>query len=154
MTHYFLDSSALVKRYISEQGTAWVRSIIPLNTGNTIIVAQITQVEIVSGAARRQRDGQISARTAHAVRLLIDRHASREYIVIGLTGQVIQRAENLLESYALRAYDSLQLASALESNTRLLTAGLTPLVFVSADVRLLTAAVAEGLTTDDPNSHP
>ena len=49
MTQYFLDSSALIKRYIVEPGTTWVRSIIQHSSGNTIIIAQTTQIEIVSG---------------------------------------------------------------------------------------------------------
>ena len=154
MTHYFLDSSALVKRYVVEVGTNWVRSITLPSAANSIIIAHITQVEVVSGAMRRTRESTITARTARATRLLVDRHASREYRVIGLTGQIVQRAEDLLEVHPLRAYDSIQLASALESNTRLIAAGLSPLTFISADSRLLSAATAEGLTTDDPNAHP
>jgi uncharacterized protein len=154
VTHYFLDSSALVKRYVVETGTAWVRSITTPRTGNSVIIAHITPVEIVSGTMRRKRDGSISARTAHAVRLLVDRHTSREYKVIGLSDLIVQRAENLLEQHVLRAYDAVQLASALESSYRLVAAGLSPLIFVAADHRLLAVATAEGLTTDDPNGHP
>ena len=84
MTQYFLDSSALIKRYIVEPGTTWVRSIIQHSSGNTIIIAQTTQIEIVSGASRRVREGTLTTRTARAVRLLIDRHARRAYVVIGL----------------------------------------------------------------------
>jgi uncharacterized protein len=124
------------------------------SSGNTVIIAQITQIEIVSGASRRVREGTLTTRTARAVRLLIDRHARREYVVIGLTPQVVRRAEDLLAVHPLRTYDAVQLASALESNTRLVTAGLSPVIFVSADARLLVAAVAEGLMTEDPYTHP
>ena len=55
--HYFLDSSALIKRYITEQGTVLVRSITLPSAGHTIILAQVTQVEIVSGVFRRRREG-------------------------------------------------------------------------------------------------
>ena len=154
MTHYFMDTSALIKRYVAEVGTAWIHSITIPSARNTIFVAHITQAEIVSGAMRRKRDGAIPERTTRAVRLLIDRHMSREYRVIGLTGQIVQRAEDLLELYPLRAYDSIQLASALIANSRLVAAGLTRLIFISADTRLLTAAIAEGLSVDDANSHP
>ena len=153
MTQCFLDSSALIKRYVVEPGTPWIRSLTIRGSGNTIIIAQITQIEIVSGASRRAREGTLPTRTVRAVRLLIDRHAQREYVVIGLTPQVVRRAEDLLPMYPLRAYDAVQLASALESNTRLVAAGLSPLLFVSADVRLLTAAATEGLMTEDPNAH-
>jgi predicted nucleic acid-binding protein len=154
MSHYFMDSSALIKRYIVETGTNWVRSIITPSTRNTIIIAHITQAEIVSGAMRHKRERTITERTAHATRLLVDRHASQEYRVIDLTGQIVQRAEDLLEHYSLRAYDSIQLASAVVSNARFVAAGLSPLTFVSADNRLLAVASAEGLATDDPNVHP
>ena len=154
MSYYFLDSSALIKRYVIEVGTAWVRSITVRSAGQTIIIAHITQAEIVSGAMRRKREGTVTAPTARAVRLLIDRHASREYKVVGLTVEVIRRAEDQLEVHPRRTYDAIQLASALASNARLITAGLSPLIFVSADTRLLTAAAAEGLTTDDPHAHP
>jgi uncharacterized protein len=154
MTHYFLDSSALSKRYVAEVGTNWIRAITTPGAGNSIIIAQITPIEVVSAAMRRLREGTITVRTARAVRLLLDRHARREYRVVGLTAPIVQRAEDLLEHHPLRAYDSIQLASALESNHRLLAAGLSPLTFVAADTRLLTAAAVEGLATDNPQMHP
>jgi predicted nucleic acid-binding protein len=154
VSHYFMDSSALIKRYIIEAGTKWLRSLTTRSAGNTMIIAHITQAEIVSGVMRRKREGTITERTAHATRLLVDHHASQEYRVVALTGQIVQRAEDLLELYTLRAYDSIQLASALESNVRLVAAGLSPITFVSADIRLLEAASTEGLAIDEPNAHP
>lgn len=150
MTRYFLDSSALVKRYVPEPGTAQIRAITVPSAGDTILIAHITSAEIVSAAVRRAREGSIPARVARAIRLLVDRHASREYRVIGLTGRVIQRAEDLLELYPLRVYDSMQLASAIESNGPLVAAGLPPLTFVSADTRLLPIAEAMGLVAVNP----
>jgi predicted nucleic acid-binding protein len=154
MTQYFLDSSALIKRYVVESGTTWVRSLTNRGSGHTVIIAQITQIEIVSGASRRVREGTLTTRTAQAVRLLIDRHVRRAYVVIGLTPQVVQRAEDLLAIHSLRTYDAVQLAAALESNSRIVAAGLSPVRFVSADARLLVAAAAEELLTEDPNAHP
>lgn len=137
-----------------EVGTSWVRGLTTPTASHTLIIAQVTPAEIVSGVARRRREGTVPGRTAHAIRLLIDRHARHEYLIIALQAQVLQRTEDLLETHPLRAYDAVQLASALESNDRLVAAGLMPLVFVSADMRLLTVANAENLTTDDPNVHP
>lgn len=131
-----------------------MRALATPTAGHTLLIAQVTPAEIVSGVARRRREGTIPARTAHVIRLLVNRHARREYMVTALRAPVLHRAENLLEAHPLRAYDAVQLASALESNDRLLAAGLTPLVFVSADTRLLAVAIAETLTTDNPNAHP
>ena len=102
---------------------------------------------------RRVRNGEIPARTAHALRLRVGRHVSREYMVIYLGAHVIERAQDLLEKHTLRAYDSVQLASALEANQHVITAGLPSLIFVSADNQLLTAATAEGFAVDNPNAH-
>jgi hypothetical protein len=66
---------------------------------------------------------------------------------------VVNLARDLLERYPLRAYDAVQLASALVANQALQDAQLSPLVFASADDRLNTAATAEGLGVENPNYH-
>src|SRR4051812_6722430 len=123
MTAYFLDSSALVKRYVAEIGTIWVRAITAPSAGHTILIAQIAPIETVSALTRRKRDGSLPNRTAQAARVLIDRHTAREYKVINLSYEVSQTAENLLDKYPLRASDAIQLGAALEANTKLLVSG-------------------------------
>jgi predicted nucleic acid-binding protein len=76
-----------------------------------------------------------------------------EYQLVELTPTVVDKAQSLLERYPLRTYDAVQLASALCSNEALQTAKLPPLVFLAADNRLLKAAIAEGLSVDNPNDH-
>jgi predicted nucleic acid-binding protein len=82
---YFLDSSALVKRYVTETGSAWIKA-------------------------------------------LVTRHP-------------------------LRAYDAVQLASALRVQSELVRTRAPALTFLSADDRLVAIAQAEGLLTDNPNRH-
>ena len=77
MTAYYLDSSALVKRYVPETGTGWVRTITTPSAGHTILVAQMMQAEVISGVWRRVREGAIAPRLARAIRLLVDRHTRR-----------------------------------------------------------------------------
>ncbi|MBC7869396.1 MAG: type II toxin-antitoxin system VapC family toxin [Chitinophagaceae bacterium] len=154
MTDYFFDSSGVIKRYIDEVGSKWIRSVMPTSIGHRIHIAQITPIEVVSGVMRRRREGSITPRTARALRLLVDRHTKREYVVVRLTENIALMAEDLLEKYPLRGADAVQLASAIEINTVIAGIGLSPLIFVSADQRLLAAAVNEGLMTDDPNLHP
>ena len=154
MISYFFDSSALLKRYYAEQGTAWVHAITSIRAANSISIAQITPVEVISGIARRQRNQQLSPRRAQVIRLLLDRHVRSEYKIVPLTDPIVNRAQDLVSLYPLRAYDVIQLASALEDNIALIAAGFSPLIFVSSDTRLLVAAAAEGLPTDDPNNHP
>jgi len=70
--------------------------------------------------------------------------------VVAITPRLIARAMDLAEVHALRGYDAMQLAAALQANVR----RRTPITFVSADVALNAAATAEGLPVDDPNAHP
>lgn len=154
MSHYFIDSSALIKRYYPESGTVWLRSITAQSVGNTIFIACIAPVEVVSGLSRRTREGYLLPAHAHAIRELLDRHIGRQYVTVGLDDGIVALAEDLLEKHPLRAYDAVQLASALEINARLLAARLSAPIFVSADARLLATAAAEGLATEDPSRHP
>jgi hypothetical protein len=57
------------------------------------------------------------------------------------------------ETYALRGYDAVQLAAAVEIHTRGEILGLSVLTLISADEDLNVAAAAEGLSVENPNSH-
>ena len=61
---------------------------------------------------------------------------------------------HLAERYALRGYDAVQLAAALDVNAYWLSLDMPGLILVSADSELNAAAMAEGLNADDPNAHP
>jgi predicted nucleic acid-binding protein len=150
LSHLFVDTSALAKRYVVETGSHWVRSWIFPKHRNSIIVSAISNVEMASLLMRREREKSITK--AERIRILNNflRHLDRQYQVIELDDVLFDRARGLLVKYPLRALDALQLASALEA-ARILQVRPT---FLSADTRLLTAAVAEGLPADDPNAHP
>ena len=53
MAAYFFDSSAIVKRYVREVGTAWVRDITEPVAGHRLYVARIAGVEVVSVLTRQ-----------------------------------------------------------------------------------------------------
>lgn len=67
MAIYFLDSSALVKRYINEAGSAWVLGLFTPTLSNEFFVPAITGVEIVAAVTRRARNGSIAAADAALV---------------------------------------------------------------------------------------
>jgi predicted nucleic acid-binding protein len=58
---YFLDSSALVKRYVTETGSDWIRVLTDPAARSPLIIARIPWVEVLSALARRQREGSITA---------------------------------------------------------------------------------------------
>ena len=61
MSLYFLDNSALVKRYVTETGSNWVRALTDPAMRNPLIIARITWVEVLSALTRREREGSISS---------------------------------------------------------------------------------------------
>jgi predicted nucleic acid-binding protein len=154
MADYYADSSALVKRHVHETGTAWFRELAAPTAGNVIITARITMVEVYSALNRRQREAGLGAADYAQIAADFTTICATEYQFVELTVSVIERAKLLLERYPLRAYDAVQLASALLTHDTLQAVGLPPLTFLAADDRLLAAAQAEDLATDNPNAHP
>lgn len=154
MTVYYFDSSALVKRYAAEAGTIWVRGITSPNAGNVVVISLIAGAEIVAAIAKRQRMGSIDSTDAQQAISDFSNHFSSEYGVTPLTRQIVERAMALAPVRGLRGYDAVQLATVLTVNEELTAAGIAPITFVSSDIDLNTAAVHEGLTAEDPQSHP
>ncbi|MGO9597042.1 MAG: type II toxin-antitoxin system VapC family toxin [Isosphaeraceae bacterium] len=76
------------------------------------------------------------------------------YTVIEITPALFNKAMQLANTHALRAYDAVQLAAALEINQKEQGAGFAPVTLISADQALNDAATVEGLPVDDPNLHP
>ena len=151
---WILDSSAIVKRYINESGTGWVRSLTDPAAGNDIYVATITEVEVVSAFVRRHSGGGISTATAKAAISQLQYDFDNQYQTVELNEAVVLRAVTVVQAHALRAYDGLQLAVALELNAERSAIGLPALTFVSSDHDLNAAAAGEGLPVEDPNAHP
>ncbi len=151
---YFVDSSALVKRYVQETGTSWVRSITRRSPSTVIYIARITAVEVPCAIARRRKGKTLTARRASSILHRFRQHLAGRYTVAEVTAALLDDAMRLGIKHALRAYDAVQLAVALEVNRFHQAGGSGPVTLVSADQALNGAATAEGLTVDDPNSHP
>ena len=151
---YFLDSSALLKRYVLEIGTGWVQSITDAQNQNLLIVAHIAWVEICSAIARRQREGNISSTQANQVLTASRTHWNTQYFIVAIDNTVIDLAGQLVNQHPLRAYDAVQLASALSLQGQLAPPNPTSLTFLTADTRLLAIAQTESLLVDNPNLHP
>ncbi len=153
MTTYYVDSSALSKRYVEEAGTLWLRGLLAPAAGNAIIMTRVTMVELHSALARRRREGSVSAQACLTAVQAFNLHCATEYRFVELDLHVVALARELLDRHPLRAYDAVQLASALRADRALRAARLPSLLFLSADERLIAAAASEGLATDNPNLH-
>lgn len=154
MSALFCDASAIVKRYADETGSAWVIEMTKPASGNTVYVARITRVEVVSAITRRTREGTLTAAEGASGIADLNYDFLRQYRVVEITPPLIERAVSLVQTHGLRAYDAVQLAALLEINGDRVTLRLPAASLISADRPLNTAASTEGLAVDDPNSHP
>jgi predicted nucleic acid-binding protein len=158
MTTYYFDSSGIVKYYIPEQGSQWVNGVVDAQAKEGkwqyyIAIAQIGIVEVAAAVAKRRRMGQISKRKQERTLGLFSKHHRERYTVLRAGDTTIELATELTQHHPLRAYDAVQLATALLLNRRLLADKLPPLTFVTADNVLCKAARAGGLPTENPNEH-
>lgn len=149
----FCDSSALTKRYVVETGSAWVSTHADPSAGNSIIVAEITRVEVAAALAASQRAATITPAERDDLVSLVLQHFDAEYTIIAVEPVVTSQAVVLTQRHRLRGYDAVQLAAALVANQQIVAAGVSALVFVAADNDLLAAAQAEGLATENPNHY-
>jgi len=153
MSVYFLDSSALVKRYVAEIGSGWVVGLCNPMLKNDVFIAAITAVEITAAISRRTRAGSINIQNAIIVYHQFKNDIESEYQVIEITDNIINSGMRLAEKYCLRGYDAVQLAAAESINTLCIANSLPQLTFVSADKELNIAAVSAGLFVENPNNH-
>jgi uncharacterized protein len=153
MTIYFLDSSAIAKRYISEIGSSWIHEITDPTRQNDLFIARITWVEVLSALARRQREGFLTTTDVNQAITIFTTHVDRQYGFLETDRSLIQAAGALVTQYPLRAYDAMQLAAALSLKTTLNQSQLPAPIFLTADKKLLTIAQQAGLPCDNPNNH-
>jgi uncharacterized protein len=151
---YFVDSSALVKRYVLETGTAWVRRITRQNHSTVIYIVHITAVEVTCAVARRRKGKSLTPRRASSILHRFRQHRAGRYVVIEVTPDLVNDAMRLGNTHSVRAYDAVQLAAALEVNRSHEADGFGSVTLISADQALNQAATDEGLAVDDPCSHP
>lgn len=133
MAVYYFDTSALVKRYAQELGTAWVINITDPTAGHDIYVARITGPEMIAALFRKVRTGEIAQADALRAAENFKVDFRWQYQIVELTPEVADRAMALAERHGLRGYDAVQLAAALELHMVRKRMKLPPLIFVSAD---------------------
>lgn len=154
MGAYFLDSSALVKRYAHEPGTNFLIKLFRDKPENIIFVSRITLVEVTSALIRKAHAQQISIESESRSSRRLHRGFHRHFGTVEVTEDLILEAVAMARRHRLRGYDAVQLASAIEISKNWKASGLKPLAFVSADSDLNTAALSEGFPVINPNNYP
>jgi hypothetical protein len=144
----FFDTSALVRRYdTAEPGSDQVRSLCHRRRRHILLVATLTPIELASALNRKLREALLSSEERDRRWRLFRHHLQERYRLIPLDELVVRSAQRLLFDYPLRAYDALQLSSALRGMQFL--AGLAPdFRFCTADRNQAQAATHEGLSVE------
>jgi len=112
----YLDTSALVKLYVDEEGSSPVRE--ALQAAAVAATSAMAYVEARSAFARRRREGGLAAAEYRRAVRFLDTDWVR-YQRVRVTDQLIHAAADAAESFHLRAYDAIHLTSALTLAARL-----------------------------------
>ncbi len=129
MPIYFLDSSALAKRYVAEAGSKWVKSICNPNVRNIIACSNLVEqeinkflsvsfdqtfllkrkvwVEVSSAFCRRCRERHITISERDGLIATLRHDCNAEYYLLEVTNTIRNRAIDLLKNYPLRGYDAI-----------------------------------------------
>lgn len=136
---FYLDTSAIAKRYVREPGSVQVRDL--FRRRRTVAVSRLAYAELAAAVARLSRVGALD----DAARDLILGRLGRDFsalTVVEARRAIVERVPSLVLRNPLRGFDALQLATALTLHE---DAGAVD--FWTADQRLAAAARAEGLRT-------
>ncbi len=60
MSVFYFDTSALVKRYVQEKGSQWVKEVLAFEKNNLIFLSDISIVEFAAALGKRERLGEIT----------------------------------------------------------------------------------------------
>lgn len=158
MNYYFFDASAIVKYYVDEPGSAWVRRIIasrdpgkqtPANIG---FIAEVSIAEAAAAYSILYRTERLSRRARDGIFAKFLGEANTVFHLIPVISEDFYVAAHLTQHHPLKAYDAVHLAVALRHHHALARYE-RDLIFVSGDRQQLEAAAAEGLATDNPFDH-
>ena len=136
----FCDTSALIKLYVREPFTE--EMLAAAAAVPSLAVCRIAWAEAMAALARRSRESPVDAEVIDAVRQRL-RADWGDYVIVEVTQALVELAGDYADTFALRGYDSVQLAAAktLSEATR------APVQFACFDRRLAKAARVLGLGT-------
>jgi predicted nucleic acid-binding protein len=134
----YLDSSAFLKQYVEEPGSADVREWV--QNATWLASSQIARAEIAAAMAKSVRVGHLSK--TDAWQALVDfRQDWPTYFQLKVSEALIARADELAWEMGLRGYDAVHLASAEHWQKTINE----PVIVATFDRELWKAAQASGL---------
>ncbi len=107
----YLETSSLVKLYVTEDGSDVVRQLV--DDATVVATSIVAYAETRAALARLRRNGDLSAAKLAAVKRDFEEQWPA-FLAFGLTESLSREAGDFAERYALRGFDSLHLASFAE----------------------------------------
>ncbi len=138
----FFDTSALIKKYVTEVGSEIVK--LRLNQSTSIIVSSTTKIECFSVISRMMANREMTASEAN----YLHQQITEDFLFFEVVpfNEILETiALEMVNKHLLRTLDAIQLASALSVHQ-------IQHFFVS-DIKLKASGKAEGLSVIDPNEN-
>lgn len=153
MVCFFLDGSALAKRYVPETGSVLVDFILDNVPVNRIFILNIGACEVVSVLVRKRNAGTLSVADCSQAILELESEViqSPAKHLLSFDNVVAIEALAYIILHSINATDAIVLRVALDV-ARHLRNQRDDLVLVASDERLLRAAQAEGPLTFNPET--
>ena len=150
MAVYYLDASAIVKRYRTERGTDVIDELLnrPVST-DRFYSSYLIVLEVTSAILRLTAGAQLTPLASQRTLAQFSRDLEQLIQLWPLDAQAIAQAVEVVTQYLLRSADAIHLATALQ------IADLTDLratVMVSSDQELAAAAERAGLKVVNPEA--
>jgi predicted nucleic acid-binding protein len=134
----FCDTSALLKLYITEAGSHELKVL--MQEVEAVAVCRIAWAEAFAALSRRAREVPEDALVIEQAKaaLAVD---WPHFVVLEIDQPLVERAGEYADTFALRGYDSIQLAAAFETGR----ISQMPIFFACYDIRLNKAAKLLGM---------
>jgi len=135
----FCDTSALLKLYITEAGSEELKGLV--QEAEAVAVCRIAWAEAFAALSKRAREVPEDAATIEQAKAALAADWPH-FVVLKIDQPLVKLAGEYADTFALRAYDSVQLASAFEAGR----ISQTPIFFACYDMRLNKAAKLLGMS--------
>ncbi|HEX7599247.1 MAG TPA: type II toxin-antitoxin system VapC family toxin [Polyangia bacterium] len=141
----YLDTSALVKLFVNEDGSGQVRALANGRAAaNILLVSRLGYTEASVSLARMVHFGRIPASDLPHQLGVLEKYWEESIQEVDLSEDVLQDARQLAQRFPLRTYDAIHLASAREAKRMLKDGFKGELRFLAYDAGVLQAARALG----------
>ncbi|MFN4218773.1 MAG: type II toxin-antitoxin system VapC family toxin [Candidatus Bipolaricaulia bacterium] len=153
MPTFYLDTSALLKRYKTEEGTPVIDHLFKVleRPKNKAVISFLTVLEVFAAGKRLLQGGVLQELEFSMLLRNFLADTTRYFVLRGLDAKLFVRAIELTLAHGLRTADALQLATALELKG-LLARSQEKLIFVVDDHELYNAARQESLEVINPRA--